>query len=523
MARDEDDTLPPTAPNGPRPPIDPRAPTPTAAPEVDGRYRLLGELGRGGFGVVHLAEQLRPVRRRVALKMLKPGMDSRAILARFEAERQALALMDHPGIARVLDGGLTESGRPYFVMELVRGEPLTDYCIRRRLELRSRLELFLAACEAAHHAHRRGIVHRDLKPSNILVETGSPDAPPRPIIIDFGVAKAVHQPLVDVTLVTRTGQLLGTPDYMSPEQVDPGWGEATPASDVHALGVILYELVTGTRPFEAGSAGRDETIRRIREDTPPRPSRRVEERRPGTRGPGRDDAGRGAAPTGRAADASGDAATPSDLRRLAGSVRLDLDWICMRCLEKDPARRYPSAEALAEDIRRLLDGAPIEARPPSRAYRLRTWVSRPARVRQAGTLVAVLAGIACVFNLATAALGGLDAVLGTSLLREYDAGSPMPWVDFFAFMLGWAAAEALMAFAAVRMARGSRAWASISAALALGHVGWILLVLTRTVETDLFGLHPHFRSLATFYALGLLWSLTALAASFGVAVANRRV
>jgi serine/threonine protein kinase/tetratricopeptide (TPR) repeat protein len=317
-----------------------------------GPYKLLEPLGEGGFGVVFRAEQQRPVRREVALKVVKPGMDTRQVVARFEAERQALALMDHPNIAQVFDGGETASGRPYFVMELVRGVPVTEFCDQNHLPVRRRLELFVGVCQAVQHAHQKGIIHRDLKPSNVLV--ASHDGTPVVKVIDFGIAKAVGQRLTDRTLFTGSAQVIGTPLYMSPEQAGRSGLDVDTRSDVYSLGVVLYELLTGTTPFDRerlGSAGYEEVLRIIREEEPARPSARV--------------GALGAAAAAASADRASD---PERLRRSLGG---DLDWIVMKCLEKDRARRYDTASALARDVERHLRDEPVEAGPPSAGYRLR--------------------------------------------------------------------------------------------------------------------------------------------------------
>ena len=310
---------------------------------VIGRYRLLQHLGDGGFGSVFEAEQSDPVVRRVALKVIKLGMDTRQVVARFEAERQVLALMDHPGIAKVLDGGTTASGRPYFVMELVRGVAITEYCERSRLALRARLELFIEVCAAVQHAHQKGIIHRDLKPSNVLVALH--DGRPVPKVIDFGIAKAMHARLTERTLLTELRQFMGTPAYMSPEQAERGGLDLDTRTDVYSLGVLLYELLTGSTPIDTRAlraAHVDELLRLIREHEPPRPSQRFE--------------------AGRAAKAS-----PRGLE--ARALRGDLDWITLKALEKDRARRYESAAALGTDVRRHLDHEPVLAGPPSATYR----------------------------------------------------------------------------------------------------------------------------------------------------------
>ncbi|HEU5181379.1 MAG TPA: serine/threonine-protein kinase, partial [Candidatus Polarisedimenticolia bacterium] len=343
-----------------------------AHPERIGAYRIVRVLGKGGMGIVYLAEQEKPVRRHVALKLIQPEMDSRDLLARFEAERQALAMLDHPNIARIFEAGMSEGGWPYFVMEYVEGLPLLEYCERRALGTRARLELFIPVCEALHHAHRRGILHRDVKPSNILI--GEVDGRPAPKLIDFGLAKAPELKLTDKTLSTRLGQILGTPAYMSPEQISPGADVApTPRTDVYALGVSLYQLLTGLLPFDMESLaarGYGELQRVIRESDPPKPSSRVLEGSSSRNEP----EGRKPQP----------AAVARDLRG-------DLDWITMKAMEKEPARRYASAAALAEDLRRHLDREPVLARPPSRTYRLARLVRRkPMHAVLAAVLLVLL-------------------------------------------------------------------------------------------------------------------------------------
>jgi serine/threonine protein kinase len=330
---------------------------------VIGPYELLERIGEGGFGVVFVAEQQQPVRRRVALKLIKPGMDSRDIVARFEAERQALALMDHPNIARVLDGGTTESGLPYFVMELVKGVPITDHCDANRLTPRRRLELFLAVCHAVQHAHQKGVIHRDLKPGNILVTLH--DGAPVVKVIDFGVAKALGERLTEKTVYTRFAQMVGTPLYMSPEQAELSGLDVDTRSDIYALGVLLYELLTGTTPFDKErlkQAAFDEIRRIIREEEPPRHSTRI-------------------STMGEAATAIS-AQRNSDPRRLGQTIRGELDWIVMKALEKDRRRRYETASGLATDVQRYLVDEPVLACPPSRWYRLRKLVRPGLRGRQ---------------------------------------------------------------------------------------------------------------------------------------------
>jgi serine/threonine protein kinase len=323
-----------------------------------GPYKLLEQIGEGGMGLVFMAEQTRPVRRRVALKVIKPGMDTRQVVVRFEAERQALALMDHPNIAKIHDAGATASGRPYFVMELVRGVPITEFCDQRRFTTRQRLELFVTVCQAVQHAHQKGIIHRDLKPSNVLVTLHDVIAVPK--IIDFGIAKATTQPLTERTLFTNFAQMIGTPLYMSPEQAEMNGLDVDTRSDVYSLGVLLYELLTGTTPFEGQTlknVGLDELRRMIREEEPPTPSQRlstlnaqvcetVSERR------------------------------GVDVRRLKQMFRGELDWIVMKALEKDRNRRYESASALAADVQRYLNDDTVAACPPSAGYKLRKFARK---------------------------------------------------------------------------------------------------------------------------------------------------
>jgi serine/threonine protein kinase/tetratricopeptide (TPR) repeat protein len=358
---------------------------------VIGPYKLLEQIGEGGMGVVYMAEQARPVHRKVALKIIKPGMDSCQIIARFEAERQALALMDHPHIAQVHDAGATDSGRPYFVMELVKGIPITDYCDHNRLAIADRLELFVLVCQAVQHAHQKGIIHRDLKPSNILVTLIDGAAVPK--IIDFGVAKAVGQKLTEKTLFTGFAQLIGTPLYMSPEQAAFSGVDVDTRSDIHSLGVLLYELLTGTTPFDAETfrtAGYDEMRRIIREQEPPKPSTRI--LLPSRRG------GKEGLPlsTLETTATTISANRQTDPRRLRKALRGELDWIVMKALEKDRNRRYGTANTLVADLRRHLNHEPVEAGPPSTWYRLRKGVRRNRAV------LGVAAGFAAVLITATA-------------------------------------------------------------------------------------------------------------------------
>jgi non-specific serine/threonine protein kinase/serine/threonine-protein kinase len=341
-----------------------------------GPYCILEELGEGGMGVVYLAEQEVPLRRRVAIKVIKVGMDTRQVIARFEAERQALAVMDHPAIATVFDGGATDDGRPYFAMEYVRGEPITKYCDRQRLTTNERLELFLQICDGVQHAHQKGIIHRDLKPSNVLVTVQDDRAVPK--IIDFGVAKATAQSLTDHSLLTEVGVIIGTPEYMSPEQAEMRGLDIDTRTDVYALGVILYELLTGTLPF-----GRD-TVRKVALDDvrgttqkeAPRPSARIKER--------------------GAASAVAAERRRTEPRRLASRLRGDLDTITLKALERDRAHRYQTANGLAMDVRRYLRNEPVSAQPPSTLYRMQRFIRRHrvGAAAAAALLVALVLGVA---------------------------------------------------------------------------------------------------------------------------------
>jgi serine/threonine protein kinase len=371
-----------------------------------GPYKLVEELGEGGMGSVFMATQKEPVRRRVALKVIKPGMGSKQVVGRFEAERQALAMMDHPSIARVFDGGTTESGRPYFVMELVNGMPVTEYCDRYRFTTEQRLDLFGQVCQAVQHAHRKGIIHRDLKPSNILVTHVDGRAVPK--VIDFGIAKATGGQLTEETVVTNLAQMIGTPLYMSPEQTELSSQDIDTRSDVYSLGVVLYELLTGTTPFDRqriSEVSYDEFRRIIREEEPQRPSTRLS-----------------------TLDAALDTVAGkhhTDARTLSRQVSGELDWIVMKALEKDRTRRYESANELAKDVQRYLDNEAVEACPPSTAYRLRKFARRNktalATISAVALALVVGAGIATWQSIrATQALHGETAAKNLAKQRLAD-------------------------------------------------------------------------------------------------------
>ena len=345
---------------------------------VIGNYKLLEQIGEGGMAVVYMAEQERPLRRRVALKIIKLGMDTKQVIARFEVERQALAVMDHPNIAKVLDAGSTETGRPYFVMELVRGMSITQYCDKNKLDTKDRLDLFVQVCNAVQHAHQKGIIHRDIKPSNVMVTMH--DGKPVPKVIDFGIAKATSQRLTEKTLFTRYAQMIGTPAYMSPEQAEMSDLDIDTRTDIYSLGILLYELLTGVTPFseeQLREAGYLEMQRIIREEEPLKPSTKL--------------------------STLGDTLTNVAEHRKASpdllqkQVRGDLDWIVMKLLEKDRTRRYDTVAEIVADIVRHINHEPVLAGPPSRIYRLRKFIRRHrTHAIGAAMVTMLLAGMAVI-------------------------------------------------------------------------------------------------------------------------------
>jgi serine/threonine protein kinase len=406
-----------------------------------GAYRVLRPLGGGGMGVVYLADQIAPVKRRVALKLIKVGMDTRDVVARFNSERQALALMSHPNIAHVYDAGTTETGRPYFAMEYVPGWPITEYCDTRKLPVAERIRIFQRVCDAVAHAHQQGIIHRDLKPSNILVKDLGEHAVPK--IIDFGVAKAINRRLVQTTVFTEAGRILGTPEYMSPEQADDAGLALDPRSDIYTLGVILYELLAGALPFQVTELQRNpvrEIRRQICEDDPPRPSAQL-------------------TPLGALAGmiARRRRTSPSGLSRILSG---DLDWIVMKALEKDRTRRYRTASELADDLDRYLRHEPILAGPPNASYLVRKFLKKHRGKVAAGLLVGLAFAIGVIIG-ASLSEGSPTGVAAPREETSHERESPPPeltWKDG-RVTPGSDAAPAVPAWRDIPVRRG-RTWGS---------------------------------------------------------------
>ncbi len=339
-------------------------------PKIPG-YQILSTLGEGGCGIVYLADQKEPVKRRVALKVIKPGMDSKQVIARFEAEEQALALLDHPNISQVFSAGITEAGRPYFVMEYVKGVPITEHCDRYKLKIEDRLDLFLQVCDAIQHAHQKGIIHRDIKPSNILVSIEGDIAILK--VIDFGVAKAISQPLTEKTLFTEQGQLIGTPEYMSPEQAEMTAQGIDTRSDIYSLGVLLYELLTGVLPFDEETlrkAAIGEIQRIIRQQDPPRPSARLS------------DLGEKATNVAESRQ--------TEVKTLTKRLHKELEWIPLKAMRKEPNERYRSASEFADDIKNYIKGSPLIAGPESLVYQVKKFIKRN-RILVSGVTIVLIA------------------------------------------------------------------------------------------------------------------------------------
>ncbi|MEE2972588.1 MAG: serine/threonine-protein kinase, partial [Planctomycetota bacterium] len=365
-----------------------------------GPYTVIRGLGEGGFGSVFLCDQVEPVKRQVAVKIIKAGMDSKAVVGRFEAERQALAVLNHPAIAKVFDAGVTGSGRPYFVMEFVAGRPIDEFCDERRLDTRARLELFVKVCDGMQHAHQKGIIHRDLKPGNLLVACVE-GAEPKPKIIDFGIAKATGEDLTEETLVTQMGQMMGTPEYMSPEQASGLVNEIDTRTDVYSLGVVLYQLICGRLPFEPDelrARGYSEIQRIICEEDPPRPAQKFTS-------------------VSQKADETTEeiaAARNTTIVALTSSLRKELEWIPLKALRKEPEQRYASAESFGEDVRRYLKGEAREAGPETTSYRLKKTLKR----HRGPVIAAALVALALIGGVIASTMFAIEATEQARIARE---------------------------------------------------------------------------------------------------------
>jgi len=458
-----------------------------------GNYKLLQKIGEGGMGVVYMAEQTQPVKRRVALKIIKPSMDTRQVVARFEAERQAIAMMDHPNIATFLDTGTTESSRPYFVMELVKGVPVTQYCDQQQLTAQQRLELFLPICRAVQHAHQKGIIHRDLKPSNVLVAQHDDVAVPK--VIDFGVAKATSQKLTDKTMFTQFGQIVGTIEYMSPEQAKFNQVDVDTRTDVYSLGVLLYELLAGDTPFDRKrmrSVDLEDLLRIIREEDPPSPSTRISTSQ---------------------ATAEVAAKRSTESKTLSRLVRGELDWIVMKALEKDRAQRYDSVSQFADDIRRYLNHEAIEACPVTPWRQLVRWYRRHQ------SLLAPAYTILTFFVLGLMQVGLV--VIGFLFVPEPYQFGRAATAALIAVWLAMAAFGVWSGVAALGRRRWGR-WCSLGlfalfAFMSFAGLGQTVVLIRKD------GIDPMIRDGLLGYAvLGVAWMLTGFVLQVHAVVAEKR-
>ncbi|WP_428389437.1 serine/threonine-protein kinase [Mucisphaera sp.] len=467
---------------------------------IGGRYRIVEHLEDGGFGSVYVAEQTDPIRRLVALKVIRLGLDTPQVLARFDAERQAMGMMNHPHIAKIYDGGVTSDdlgGTPFFVMELVDGVPIDRFCDSRRMSLVDRVRLMQMVCGALYHANSRGIVHRDLKPSNILVSMEADR--PHVKLIDFGVAKALTTPLSKDAVYTRDGQVVGTPGYMSPEQALGRARDIDQRSDVYGVGAVLHRLLVDKLAIDPADFTDLEAWKHHLMES--------EILRPSDTFLSLDRASRE-----RVADLRGLTATT-----LVASMREELDLIVMQTMRVMSSDRYANARDLEQDLERFLVGEPVEAHPPSVTYFVKRWVSRGGRAQQAGMIVFLFALFGVLLNGGTAVLGAVDYLLGTAILRDYGVGEPMDWLGFFVFMLGFAVCEAGMCVAGLRFHLGKKRYPVIVMITALVHAVWLLVVILGVIEFDVFGLHPEQRSLAMIYLFFLMMVMVIfLAAAVGL-------